>query len=637
MSQETPRRAHGTARPERTPSARLIASTLVLLATVAGCSDLPHAGTLVGPDASASAQSGAQNTGGLLARKAAGAPIQGRLLVTFAPTVTSPRASAVEIARSVGGNVEFVYEQALRGFSLRVAPEAEEQVLASLLRNPQVSRVERDYVVMIDTVDPVFEQTPPPSWGLDRVDQRALPLDERYSWVETGFGVKAFIVDTGIRFDHVEFEGRAVRGLDLIGDGLDGGDCNGHGTHVAGTVGSAQYGVAKGVTLVSVRAFGCGNTSDYATLLVAMDWIAGQAPAALPAVVNLSFTGPLNQTFNDAVDGTIGRGFVVAAAAGNVGIDACGYSPASAPRALTVGATLISDERWSASNHGPCLDVFAPGRNIASPWFTSSTDVRLLTGTSMASPHVAGVAALLLEQNPAALPDEVRAELLAQATQGVVTNALSANNHMVYSLARLPVSPPPPAPTPPSILRFQTTNRSSGPWTRTDVAWTVADAQGLASIRLELLSGTTLVNTETLTLSGNEASGLTELRFRGAANGVRLTVWDVDGRATSAVRGLNHPDDGSGGGDNGGDNGGVPTFFLSASTAKVRSLTEVTLSWQGSSAAQIAVRRDGVVLATVANTGSFTDATGVRGSGSFTYTVCEAGTDICSNVVLVQF
>jgi subtilisin family serine protease len=263
------------------------------------------------------------------------------------------------------------------------------------------------------------------TWGIDRIDQRDLPLSTTFSYVNTGLGVTAYIVDTGIRLSHTQFTGRVSSGYDAI-DGGSADDCNGHGTHVAGTVGGTTVGVAKGVSLVAVRVLDCGGSGTWSGVVAGVDWVA--ANAVKPAVANMSLGGGASTTLDDAVARAINAGvtFVVAAGNGNTGgkaQPACNYSPARVPAAITVGATGSTDAKASYSNYGTCVDIFAPGNSILSAWYTSDTAGNTISGTSMASPHVAGVAALYLQSNGAASPATVSNALTSGATVGKVTNA----------------------------------------------------------------------------------------------------------------------------------------------------------------------------------------------------------------------
>jgi subtilisin family serine protease len=262
-------------------------------------------------------------------------------------------------------------------------------------------------------------QTDPPSRGLDRVDQDGLPLDQSYEYSQSGAGVDAFVLDTGVNLAHQEFEGRIGDGYDFIDDDADASDCHGHGTHVAGTVGGSTYGLAKDVTIRPVRVLDCEGSGSYAAIIAGIDWVAANADG--PAVANMSLGGSFSQALNEAIAAAVDSGVTFAIAAGNDGKDACGVSPGSEPSAITVGATNESDAQTSWSNYGECVDLLAPGNGITSAWIDGDAAENTISGTSMATPHVAGVAALFLESSPDATPDEVAAAL----TGGAVADAVS--------------------------------------------------------------------------------------------------------------------------------------------------------------------------------------------------------------------
>jgi len=274
----------------------------------------------------------------------------------------------------------------------------------------------------------------PANWGLDRIDQRALPLSNSYTYNYTGAGVTAYIIDTGILFGHTEFGGRAVSGWDFVNNDADASDCNGHGTHVAGTVGGSTYGVAKGVSLVAVRVLDCAGSGTTAGVIAGINWVTNQHTTG-KAVANMSLGGAASTTLDTAVKASIADGVVYAVAAGNNNRDACKFSPARVPEAITVGATTNTDTRASYSNYGACLDLFAPGSSITSAWYTSTTALNTISGTSMATPHAAGVAALYL-QGHTATPAQVRDALVAASTLGVVINeGLNSPDRLLFSLA----------------------------------------------------------------------------------------------------------------------------------------------------------------------------------------------------------
>jgi subtilisin family serine protease len=323
-------------------------------------------------------------------------------------------------------NVDKVFGNLMTGFSVKLSGEQ----LDALEKDPMVKYIEPDgYVYTTSTTQSNA------TWGLDRIVQRNLPLNGTYTYNATGQDVTSYIIDTGVRTDHVEFGGRAQRGFDAFGGNSE--DCNGHGTHVAGTVGGTIYGVAKNTTLVGVRVLDCNGSGTWSGVIAGMDWVA--ADASGPSVANMSLGGGASTAINDAVARMYDAGVPVIVAAGNGDRrgreqPACNYSPASAPRAYTVGATTSSDAKTSWSNYGDCVDIFAPGASITAAWHTSNTDLRTISGTSMASPHVAGVAALFLQGNSSASPQAVYNFLTETSTKNIVSNSRTANNHMLYSL-----------------------------------------------------------------------------------------------------------------------------------------------------------------------------------------------------------
>jgi subtilisin family serine protease len=339
--------------------------------------------------------------------------IPGSYVVVFKRGVTDVPGLARRLVAGAGGTLQFTYTAALPGF----AADLPVQAVEALRRNPNVAYVEPDQTVELfgGGTEPA-----PPSWGLDRVDQRALPLSASYTWSTSGAGVSVYIIDTGIRTTHQDFGGRAVWDFNAVkGNNNPNTDCMGHGTHVAGTVGGTTYGVAKGVSLHAVKVLDCTGSGRWSWVIAGIDWVT--AHAAKPAVANMSLGGDYYQAANDAVAGSVASGVTYAIAAGNSTTDACTFSPASEPTVLTVGATTKLDAQASYSNFGPCVDLYAPGSFILSDWNWSDTAAVYLSGTSMATPHVAGAAALYLETHPAASPAEVSAAILGAATQNVLT------------------------------------------------------------------------------------------------------------------------------------------------------------------------------------------------------------------------
>ena len=319
-----------------------------------------------------------------------------------------------EKAAATGAKVEYTYTAALRGFAGAMSERAARRLAAE----PDVA-----YVTQNHTVSLAATQTPVPSWGIDRIDQRDLPLNNSYTYPNTASNVRAYIIDTGIRITHTDFGGRAIWGTNTVGDGNN-TDCHGHGTHVAGTVGGTAHGVAKGVSLVAVKVLNCQGSGTNAGVIQGIDWVTGDHQAGQLAVANMSLGGGFNQPTNDAVTNSIADGVTYALAAGNDnGANACNTSPASTPNAITVGSTTNTDARSSFSNIGTCLDIFAPGSGITSAWNTNDTATNTISGTSMATPHVAGVAALIQSANPSFTPLQVRNKMVdTDATNGVVTN-----------------------------------------------------------------------------------------------------------------------------------------------------------------------------------------------------------------------
>jgi subtilisin family serine protease len=328
------------------------------------------------------------------------------VIVTLEPGA-NPGAAASDILGAK--NTTHVFRHALNGFA-GTLPQA---AVAVLRGDARVRSIEIDRGMRISGT-----QTPTPSWGIDRVDQRNLPASNSFTYNLTGAGVKAYVIDTGIVLDHPDFGGRAVTGFDAI-DGGSADDCNGHGTHVAGTVGGTQYGVAKGSTLVAVRVLNCQGSGTNAQVIAGIDWVVGNHQAGEPAVANMSLGGSASTAIDQAVGRMISDGVTVAVAAGNENTNACNKSPARTPAALTTGASDRNDARASFSNVGTCVDLFAPGVDITSAWLNNGTST--ISGTSMASPHVAGVAAQYLQANPGASPAAVGSAVLAKTTKDKVS------------------------------------------------------------------------------------------------------------------------------------------------------------------------------------------------------------------------
>ncbi|WP_253864069.1 S8 family peptidase [Prauserella halophila] len=335
-------------------------------------------------------------------------------------------------AADLGGEVKHRYSSALNGYSADMS-EAQAKRIAA---DPAV-----DYVEQVKRVHTAADQANPPSWGLDRVDQPELPLDDNYSSPNDGDGVTAYIIDTGILTSHEDFGGRATHGIDTVDGDNDATDCNGHGTHVAGTVGGTDYGVAKNVDLVGVRVLDCQGSGTNAGVIDGIDWVTENASG--PSVANMSLGGGASTSIDEAVQNSIASGVTYGLAAGNdYGADACNSSPARTPEGITVGSTTSTDARSSFSNIGSCLDIFAPGSDITSAWIDSDTSENTISGTSMATPHVVGAAAVYLSANQNATPKQVGDALVAGGSEGVVSNPGTDSPNVLLNVVGDDSTPP---------------------------------------------------------------------------------------------------------------------------------------------------------------------------------------------------
>ncbi len=366
--------------------------------------------------------------------KRAEAPIKGQYIVVLKDSAfegsrdsrvqsVDSMGMAAEMAASYNLEVERVYEHALKGF---VVKNAGEKDIERLLWDDRVAFVEEDGMVFLNPTQSGA------TWGLDRIDQRNRPLNGTYIYNTTATNVRAYIIDSGVRASHNQFGGRVSGGASYINDGRGTNDCNGHGTHVAGTVAGSVHGVAKGARIVPVRVFGCTGGSSNSTIIAGIDWV--RANHVKPAVANMSLGGGASSATDTATNNLINAGVTVVVAAGNSNANACNYSPARVANAITVGSTTSTDARSSFSNFGTCVNIFAPGSSITSAWYTSNTATNSISGTSMASPHVAGVAALYLAGAPSASPATVRSYIYNRATTNVLTGiGTGSPNRMLYS------------------------------------------------------------------------------------------------------------------------------------------------------------------------------------------------------------
>ncbi|HEY1175219.1 MAG TPA: S8 family peptidase [Phytomonospora sp.] len=348
----------------------------------------------------------AQAEGNVLGANAEGA-ISGEFLIKLADGVSTEDASSL-----LGGRYDATITNTFDSFGGFAATMDDTQA-RRLAADPRVAFVEQDRQVWS-----LGEQASPPSWGLDRVDQNALPLDDSYTSPNEGTGVTAYIIDTGVALDHPDFGGRATSGIDAVDNDDDATDCNGHGTHVAGTIGGTEYGLAKDVALVGVRVLDCAGSGTTEGVVAGIDWVTENHSG--PSVANMSLGGGADETLDAAVAASVESGVTYAVAAGNSADDACGYSPARVESAITVGATNNTDAKADFSSYGSCVDIFAPGEDITSAWLDGGENT--ISGTSMATPHVAGAAALYLAANTSATPADVAAALTENATPDVVTD-----------------------------------------------------------------------------------------------------------------------------------------------------------------------------------------------------------------------
>ncbi|MGW1931554.1 S8 family peptidase [Streptomyces sp. NPDC001919] len=391
----------------RIATAAAVAVTALTLGTL---SALPAAAAPAAPE-------------GVIENAGAEGTIAGSYIVTLDESAPAETAKGRAVAARFGAKIERTYTSAINGYAVALS-EAQARKLAA---DPAVASVVQNRVFTVDGTQPS-----PPSWGLDRIDQRALPLNQSYTYPDSaGQGVTAYIIDTGVRITHSDFGGRASNGYDAIDNDNTAQDGHGHGTHVAGTVAGTSYGVAKKAKIVGVRVLNNQGSGTTAQVVAGIDWVTRNA--VKPAVANMSLGGGVDSALDTAVRNSIASGVTYAVAAGNDNANASNYSPARVAEAITVGSTTNTDARSSFSNYGSALDIFAPGSSITSSWNSSDSATNTISGTSMATPHVAGAAAVYLAGNPTATPAQVSTALTTAATPNVVTNPGSGSpNRLLY-------------------------------------------------------------------------------------------------------------------------------------------------------------------------------------------------------------
>lgn len=561
-------------------------------------------------------------------------------IVVFKPGVADPPGLARQLVDRHGGSIRFVYRYAIQGFGGSIPAQA----IQGISKNPNVAFVERDAEMMVDG-----DQTDPPSWGLDRIDEADLPRDGVYHYDFDGTDVNAYIIDTGIRTSHNDFGGRAAPGFDAIDGTPDGNDCHGHGTHVAGTVGGSSYGVAKGVNLIAVRVLGCSGSGSTAGVIAGVDWVKQQHQGgSLPSVANMSLGGGASTALDQAVASAVAAGVTFAVSAGNSSTSACTQSPAREPSALTIGSTTSSDARSSFSNYGSCLDIFAPGSSITSAWGTGDDATNTISGTSMASPHVAGAAALVLDEDPGRTPAQVASVLDARATQGALSSIGSGSpNKLLCSLADCTEGGGggggPVVVKVSSVSAVSLSGRKHKQGT-VDVA--VLDAAtGLPVAGAVTATVDWFKNGESSTAkttSGVTQGGVATVSsgtIKGAST-LEACVTSLSGTGVSdgtdyAVDPVCSDGGGSGGGGGGGGGEETPPSGLAANVKNGR--PRVQLSWTTGSASSVDIYRDGPKVTTTGNGGSYTDSGDHAGS---TYRVCIAGAEVndanCTNPAIAN-
>ena len=460
-------------------------------------------------------------------------------LVIFRDNVSDVDRQVQQMGQALGIRAKYVYKNVVKGFAATLPAQA----LAALQQNPLVRYIEPDQVMKLSATQS------PATWGIDRVDQQSLPLSSSYTYSSDGSTVDAYVFDTGIWLTHDQFGGRAVAGYDAFGGNTV--DQNGHGTHVSGTIGGSTYGLAKNIRLISVRVLDANGSGSTSGVVAGLDWAANNHSSKL-AVGNMSLGGGASSTLDNAVRNCVADGIVMCVAAGNSAADASNYSPARVAEAITVGATNSSDVFASFSNYGSIVDILAPGVSITSSWYGSNSSTNTISGTSMATPHVCGVAALYLEANPGATPADVSLGLKGVATSGAISSVPSNTvNLLLYSVFG-PPPPPPAAPTLSSPADLQTAVPTS-----TTLAWNaVTDASTYTlQVATENTFASPVINRSGVATTSSSVTGLLGTttyywRVRGinsGGNGEWSAVWSFTTAEVIPLQApvLNLPGDGA--------------------------------------------------------------------------------------------
>ncbi len=546
-------------------------------------------------------------------------------IVVFKDGTQDPPGLARRLVAANGGSIRFTYSHAIRGFAGNLPPQA----IEAIQKNPNVAYVERDGAVQ--------KTEAALSWGLDRIDQRD-GLDGQYNWGYDGTGVDVYIIDTGI--DYATYSGGSqfgsrldqARDFDFVDNDYDASDCDGHGTHVSGTVGSRDYGVARNVTLIGVRVLNCQGSGSYAGVIAGIDYVTATAASVnRPAVANMSLGGGFSSSLNDAVNEAVALGVTFAVSSGNSNADACGYSPASAASAITVNSSTSSDARSSFSNYGTCTDIFAPGSSIRSTIMGGGT--QSWSGTSMASPHVAGVAALILDELGDVGPAAVWTAMQDHATRNKITSAGSGSpNLLLYSgtsSGDLCVSAGCPDAmvqwVSPVTVKSNRNRRASG-----TVTVEIVDANGP-------LPGVTVSGDWTVTGAANTRStgttgsdGRVTLSSGNIRNATDFSFCVTVLSKSDYTDGSNGECDGDGTPWGGEPASGDPPTKLQWTTSIKGKNVRANLTWVGGDAT-VDVWRNGAIRATVTNTESYTDNIG-KNPPSYVYKVCNSGSETACTV-----